>query len=253
MVARLGFSVATDVQPEILIVDEILGVGDAEFQRKSFERIQGFQAAGSTILLVTHNLEKIREMCSRVLWLDHGKMVMMGTAEDVVSQYLGLTEDLEAGRLAQVRKKQINRWGSHKVEITAVRVIDVNGEECNIFQTGVPFRLEMDYLAHQPTPSPVFGLAIYHNDGTHITGPNTAQYGLELPELSGRGTVTYTFPSLPLLDGLYYLSTAVVNQDDTEVFDFHGRAYPFRVSNSGKQGERYGLITLGGNWEFEGT
>jgi hypothetical protein len=95
-------------------------------------------------------------------------------------------------------------------------------------------------------------LALYHNDGTQITGPNTAQYGLKLPEISGQGTVTYTIPDLALLEGLYYLSVAVVNQDDTEVFDFHGRAYTFRVSNKGAFPERYGMVALGGDWEFEG-
>jgi lipopolysaccharide transport system ATP-binding protein len=251
MAARLGFAVATDVRPEILIVDEILGVGDAEFQRKSFERIQGFQAAGSTILLVTHNIEKVREMCSRAIWLDQGKIVMMGSAEEVASQYLGITEDLEANRLVQLKNQQINRWGNHKIEITSVRLMGADGEEQSIFQTGQSFRLEFDYIAHQPIPSPVFGFAIFHNDGTHITGPNTAQYGLKLPELYGTGMISYRIPAIPLLDGLYFMSVAVVNQDDTEVFDFHGRAYPFRISNRETKEGRRGLVTLDGVWEFK--
>ena len=269
MVARLGFSVATDVQPEILIVDEILGVGDTEFQTKSFERIQSFQASGSTILLVTHSMNRVREMCSRAIWLDRGEIKIIGSAEDVVGQYLELTKKKEAHRLAKARQKvketpaeqqaadqtqeqKIKRWGSQKLEITATRLLDAGGEEQGIFQTGQPFRMQIDYLAHQDIESPVFGIAVYHNDGTHVTGPNTAQFGLQLPTVKGKGMVTYLIPELPLLEGLYHLSVAVVNQDDTETFDFHGRAYPFRVLNTNDELEKQGLVTLKGIWEFDG-
>ena len=88
MYARLGFSVATMKRPEILIVDEILGVGDAEFQTKSYERIQRFQGEGTTILLVSHSLERVKELCARAIWLDHGKIIAQGSAEQVVDQYL---------------------------------------------------------------------------------------------------------------------------------------------------------------------
>ncbi len=268
MVARLGFAVATDIQPEILIVDEILGVGDTEFQTKSFERIQSFQASGSTILLVTHSLNRVHEMCSRAIWLDHGMLKMTGSAEDVVGQYLEMTKKKEAQRLTKARQKtketlvekseeqpmgqKAKRWGNHKLEITAVRLLDTNGEEQDIFQTGQKFCMEIDYLTHQPIESPVFGIAVYHNDGTHITGPNTAQFGLTLPTVESIGTVTYWLSDLPLLEGLYHLSVAAVNQDDTETFDFHSRAYPFRVLNTSNQVEKYGLITLNGTWEFFG-
>ena len=133
-----------------------------------------------------------------------------------------------------------------------MRIIDGDGMECNTFETGQPFRLEMDYVANQPTMSPVFGLAIHHNYGTHITGPNTNQFGLTLPELTGSGTVKFTVPALPLLSGLYRLTVAVVDHDDTEIFDIHGRAYPFRVVDSETIIERFGYTTLGGEWEFEG-
>jgi len=253
MAARLGFAVATDVRPEILIVDEILGVGDAEFQTKSFERIQSFQAAGSTILLVTHSLDRVRDMCSRAIWLDHGKLIMDDAPEKVVSQYLEQTRELEINQLSdQKEPDDRNRWGNRRVEIINVRIFDGDGRECNTFETGQPFRLEMDYVANQPTMSPVFGLAIHHNDGTHITGPNTNQFGLTLPELTGSGTVKFTVPALPLLSGLYRLTVAVVDHDDTEIFDIHGRAYPFRVVDSETILERFGYTTLGGEWEFEG-
>jgi ABC-type polysaccharide/polyol phosphate transport system ATPase subunit len=254
MAARLGFAVATDIRPEILIVDEILGVGDAEFQQKSFDRIQSFQVEGTTILLVSHSLSSVQEMCSRVIWLDHGKLMLTGSAEQVVGKYLEMTTAIEAVRLATADGMQNDfsesRWGSQKIEITDVRITGSDGQQQSIFHTGQPFTIVITYYANQSVSLPIFGIAMHHHDGTHITGPNTANYGLKLPVVEGQGTIRYTIPALPLLNGLYHISVAVVNQDDTEVFDFHSQRYTFRVWNTENHVEQYGVVTLGGAWEL---
>jgi ABC-type polysaccharide/polyol phosphate transport system ATPase subunit len=313
MFARLGFSVATASRPDILIVDEILGVGDAEFQTKSYERIQSFKASGTTILLVSHSLERVEEICSRAMWLEHGEMVGLGSARTVALQYNRRTMEKESDRLTAERQaaaqnpsapavqsekptqaaplpapgeKQTQpdspilelavkqtpapsaeppasapipaahspRWGSHTVEITRVQI--KSGPESvveqGIFETGQPFVLQMDYVAHNPVTGAVFGMAIHRHDGLHITGPNTDQAGKKLPKLVGTGKIIYKIAHLPLLEGLYHVSVAVVDQDDTETFDYHDRLYPFRVVNQGKeQVERYGMVTLNGHWEHE--
>lgn len=253
MYARLGFSVATLKRPEILIVDEILGVGDAEFQTKSFERIQQFQGEGTTILLVSHSLDRVREMCHRALWLDHGKTVALGSAENVVEQYLQRIHDLEGVRLRQASESDLpasRRWGSQKIEITQVSISNSQGEAQSIFQTGEQLTLRMKYHAHEQIAHPNFGIAIHRQDGALITGPNTNSANLELPEVLGEGVVTYTIPYLPLLEGLYQFSVAVVNEHDTETFDYHDRPYPFRVINRGGEiKEQYGLVTLRGEWQ----
>jgi ABC-type polysaccharide/polyol phosphate transport system ATPase subunit len=253
MVARLGFAVATDVRPEILIVDEILGVGDAEFQTKSFERIQRFQAEGTTILLVSHSLGQVEEMCSRAVWLDHGKEISSGPTKTVVNQYLRKVLGAEGERLAgeiQVRSDQ--RWGTFKIEITNVTITDLNGVEQTIFQTGDPLILKMEYTAHEPVKSPIFGIAIHRQDGLHITGPNSRFFGLKLPTIEGRGEITYKIPHLSLLDGSYLISVASTNWEDTEMFDYHDRVYPFRVANIGtRDQEKYGMVTLEGEWVVE--
>ena len=254
MVARLGFTVATDQRPDILIVDEILSVGDAEFQTKSFERIQNYQAEGTTILLVSHSLAKVEEICSRAMWLDHGNIVTISSGKAVVDRYLRKVKDEEAERLELDREQKVaqklQRHGSRKVEITRVRIMDGSGSEQTIFKTGDRVVLIMDYATRMPVSSPVFGIAIFRQDGVHITGPNTGFANVKLPDLNGTGTVTYTIPYLPLLDGLYHFSVAVVNQEDTEIFDLHDRVYPLRVDNRGSTTkERYGLLTLRGEWE----
>ena len=92
----------------------------------------------------------------------------------------------------------------------------------------------------------MFGLAVHYSDGTHIAGPNTQFAGSDIPFVEGEGVIRYTVPSLPLLEGIYYLSVAVHDWEDTRMFDYHDRLYPFRVLPS--EGERYGMITLGGTW-----
>lgn len=254
MYARLGFSVATLKRPEILIVDEILGVGDAEFQSKSFERIQHFQSEGTTILLVSHSLDRVKDMCSRAIWLDHGKIMSLGSADNVVELYLQHTNQIESERLrlATEAGEALRRWGSQRIEICQVKITGEEGHEQNIFQTGEPLTLHMDYEAHELVNFPNFGIAIHRQDGMLVTGPNTAFASFELPSLTGKGRITYKIPYLPLLEGLYHFSVAVVNQKDTETFDYHDRLYPFRVINHrGTIKERYGLVTLNGEWQHQ--
>jgi len=263
MSARLGFAVATDTQPDILIVDEILSVGDEAFQRKSFERIQTIKSQGATILLVSHSMSTIENECQRAAWLDHGQLIALGDAKAIVAQYTGRVLENEAERLANERKmvganlalnqnESPQRWGNRKIEITHVQITDPAGIEQTIFNTGEPLLLQIDYEAHESVETPIFGIAIHRQDGIHITGPNTAQAGITLPTLDGPGRITYKISRLPLLDGLYSFSIAVVNQKDDETFDYHDRLYSFRVINrEGHTKEHYGLITLDGNWEFE--
>jgi ABC-type polysaccharide/polyol phosphate transport system ATPase subunit len=313
MFARLGFSVATASRPDILIVDEILGVGDAEFQTKSYERIQSFKASGTTILLVSHSLERVEEICSRAMWLDHGEIVNLGFARTVVLQYTRRTLEKEEDRLTAERhaatqapstpaesyekttaahplpvlqeaqtqpippsietgaekpptpvteepaptvtpEASSQRWGSHTIEITRVQIksnLDSEVEQ-GIFETGQPFVLQMDYIARTPVVGAIFGMAIHSHDGLHITGPNTSQAGKNFTTLVGTGKIIYKIAQLPLLEGLYHVSVAVVNQTDTETYDYHDRLYPFRVVNqSADLVERYGLLTLNGHWEHE--
>jgi hypothetical protein len=177
----------------------------------------------------------------------------LGSADNVVELYLQRTNDLEGERLRQSGEATLTaprRWGSHKIEISQVTITDANGIERSIFQTGEWLTLQMKYYAHERIANPNFGIAIHRQDGALITGPNTNLANLELPQVQGEGLVTYSIPYLPLLEGLYQFSVAVVNQSDTETFDYHDRLYPFRVINRGGEvKEQYGLVTLRGEWQ----
>jgi len=247
MYVRLGFAVAINMEPELLLVDEVLAVGDAAFQRKCFERIDRMRTGGITLLFVSHNADAVRMHCSRAIWLESGEMMADGDAEAVVQRYTTYAWEKDEGRLHVAGAAH---WGSGRVQITRVQLLDRYGKETQLFKTGEPLTVVVHYQAAERVERPVFGLAIHRSDGTHITGPNTKFAGLSIEGLEGEGTIVYTVASLPLLSGLYSVSVAVHDAEDTEMYDYHDRLYPFRV-RAVEDAEQYGLLTLDGQWMWD--
>jgi len=250
MYVRLGFSIAVNTEPDILLVDEVLAVGDAAFQRKCLDRINRMRRKGVTIIFVSHSPEMVRTICPRALWLDNGRLVSDGSAEAVAARYLDHSWAAESDRLGSEAGDE-RRWGNGQVQITGVRLLDGKGHEKLIFQTGEPLTVEIHYRAESRVRHPVFGLGIHRSDGTHVTGPNTRFAGMDISAVEGEGSVAYRVEHLPLIAGTYFLSVAVVNHADTAIYDYHDRLYEFKVRQV-SQGERYGLMTLMGDWEWIG-
>jgi lipopolysaccharide transport system ATP-binding protein len=248
MIVRLGFSVAVHTDPQVLLVDEVLAVGDVGFQRKCLERIDQVRREGVTILFVSHSIETVRTICPRALWLDQGQLVADGSAEAVIARYEAHTWATEEGTLKPGAGSE-RRWGSGDVRIVQVRLLDSAGQEKQLFGVGEPLTVEMHYRAERRVERPVFGLAIHRSDGILVTGPNTQFGGCQIPWIMGEGRVHYTVPALPLMEGLYYLSVSSHDWQDTNMYDYHDRLYPFRVLPS--EGERYGVVTLKGKWAWE--
>ncbi|MBK7216806.1 MAG: ABC transporter ATP-binding protein [Candidatus Promineofilum sp.] len=250
MYMRLGFSVAIHVRPDILIVDEILAVGDQTFQAKCMDRIMEMKRAGVTILFISHDLSTIGNLCSDVIWLDRGRVRQVGPAEQVLAQY--------RDHLFQRVGEQLNfendaggfrRWGSRQIEITGVRLLDDDGRESTIFHTGDSLRVEIAYAAHEPVTEPEFGLALYRHDGLHIAGPNTRVGGLEMGVVEGSGVVCYVIEQLPFLPGRYQISAAIHDSVRPHAYDFHEEAYAFRIVEGGTR-EKEGLLALSAEWEW---
>jgi lipopolysaccharide transport system ATP-binding protein len=232
-----------------------LAVGDQAFQRKCLDRIARLQGEGVTIVIVSHSLDTLRTVCSRAIWFDHGRVRADGPADRVIRQYVNQGVDEEARHLidaAAAEAREARRWGSRRVELTAVRLTNAAGAPQAVYATGDPLVVQLDYRADAPVPEAVFGLAMFRQDGLHLTGPNTGFAGLKLPPLHGTGTVTYTIPALPFLDGLFHVSAAVHAPGDGEMYDYHDRAYAFRVLNpdDGRH-ERYGVMSPGGTWAHQ--
>jgi ABC-type polysaccharide/polyol phosphate transport system ATPase subunit len=248
MFVRLGFSVAVHTDPEILLVDEVLAVGDQAFQRKCLERIDDLRRQGVTVLFVSHSADAVRALCNRAIWLHEGRVVADDAAEAVVRRYLEHSWGRQT--VAQPGGDE-RRWGTGRIRIIRVRLLDGEGRERQQFRTGEPLVVEMHYRAEERVERPVFGLAIHRSDGIHITGPNTQFAGLDIPAVEGEGIVTYAIPALPLLEGLYYISVSTHNWEDTEMYDYHDRMYGFWVLPGTR--ERYGIVTLSGDWVWNGA
>jgi len=267
MYMRLGFSIAIHVEPEILLVDEVLAVGDQAFQLRCLDKISEMKRQGVTIILVTHSLKQVREMCDRAIWLDGGKVEASGPVEHVLEQYLTrvFTEDQE-GILADESARQQTtteirtdggapavagaawRWGSREAEITDVRVLDAGGHEQRAFRTGERFVVRMHFDAHQRVEKPQFGIALYHTKGFHISGPNTVFAGLDIEAIEGQGYIDYVIESLPLLPDTYLLSVSLYDHEGSHAYDHHHQAYTFRVRPDEADGERYGTLFIPSTW-----
>ena len=251
MYMRLGFSVAIHVEPDILIVDEILAVGDQAFQTKCIDRVYEMKRQGTTIIMVSHNLSMMRKLCTDLIWLENGRMREAGRAEIVAGNYLAYSHEREGRQLAnRTASLSINRKGSGEIEITAVRFLNAQGQEQNTFKTGESMTIAMDYVAHQPVTEPEFGLVIMRHDGVHVAGPNNLFGGLHTGIIEGSGTIRYCIDRLPLLPARYQISAAIHDSRTARAYDFHDQAYAFRIVPGGTE-EVYGLIELPAKWEWK--
>lgn len=256
MYVRLGFSVAINIDPDILLVDEVLAVGDETFQKKCIRKIEEMKKAGKTIVFVSHDLPSVEELCDEVVLIHNGSLVTKGKPVEVISQYHKLLIGSGDARVRQeIPGVEINngknRWGSKEVEITKLEFLDQEGKETQYLTTGDRFRVRMHYLAHKRVEKPVFGIAIYSDRGVHITGPNTKKQDFTIPSVQGSGVVEYDAQSLPLLPGTYLFSAAVYDQSGLQAFDHWEQHWKFHVIESESMAERYGLITIPSKWRIE--
>jgi len=255
MYMRLGFAVAVHTDPDLLLVDEVLSVGDTAFQHKCLATIQQFHNRGGTLLFVSHDLSTVQSVCNRAIWLEHGAIQAEGHPTDVAMRYLSYMAHREeesrsqrAGAAAVNPSEQTSgHWGNGKLRITRVELCGDDGKPRTSFQNGDPLVVRLQYHAITRIERPIFGLGIHQQSGTHICGPNTRFGGLDIPYVEGDGTITYRVPALPLLEGEYVLSVAAVDAGDTETYDYHDRQYLFQVY-PGRSSERYGLVALDGSW-----
>lgn len=249
MYMRLGFSVAIHVRPEILIVDEVLSVGDQAFQAKCIERIYEMKRQGVTILMVSHHLDTLRKLCTQLLWIQDGHVRHYGDTTDVASRYNQyMNEKLGIG-LHDVGGS-FKRWGNGEVAITAVRFLDQHGQAQTQFLTGERITVEIAYHAYKPVPNPEFGLAFYHQDGTHINGPNSRAGGLQTGTIEGAGIVRYEIEALPFLPSRYMVTVAIHDSRFSLAYDYHEHAYSFEVVPGGTE-EMHGLIELPASWAWQ--
>lgn len=242
MFVRLGFSVAVHLEPEILLIDEVLAVGDETFQHRCLLKMQDFRRRRKTIVFVSHDLDRIMNIADRCLLVARGQVLGDGPPELMVRKYLELSRRVTIAESASTSFEG-QRWGSREVEIREVEFLDARGCSRVEFQSGEPFRVRISYEAQVPIHEPIFGLAIHRWDGLLVCGPNTSAQGFRLGTVEGKGVVEMTIEALPLLPGEYHCSIAVYDHQLLGALDHHVRRYPLRVMSGGRT-EGYGLIQL---------
>ncbi len=229
MIVRLGFSVAVEVDPEVLILDEVLAVGDEAFQKKSGRRIQEFKEAGKTIVVVSHDMNTIRRFCRRAIHLEGGRIAAEGAAGDVVDGYVDRVQSAQSSAASPGISRE---WGSREAEIARVELTDAAGRTKAAFRPEEEAVVAIDYRARSRIEDPVFGFSLHTEDYTLVLGSNTQMADVHRPFIEGPGRVRLRFRSLPLLPGRYLLSLSLHSQDHLTSYHRQEYFYSFSVLSS---------------------
>ena len=241
MYVRLGFSVAINVDPEILLVDEVLAVGDAAFQEKCAEKFTEFSREGRTVVVVSHSMYSLRNMCDQVAWLDHGRLMETGDAKPVLERYLDSTRtDIRAGEHGEVR------WGSGEAVVNSVDILS-GGTVVEKVRTGEKVSIRINYTAKERIPNPVFGLAIESHDGVYLWANNTRDVSFPVDAIEGTGSIECLIPNLALQPGSFQVHASVVDSSTIHVFDYLRDAARLSV-DFGSPVESGGYVALDGRW-----
>lgn len=230
MYLRLGFAIAAQLTLDILLIDEMLTVGDLAFQKKCFEKIQKFKEAGKTIVFISHNLSIIKQLCERVILMDKGSIVCDGEPEEAISRYFSIIDKKETG------------WPTKEIEIVDVYFKNNKGDVISTFKTGEEMRIVIEYFAHKRIENPIFGVGIY-KDGIYLIGPNTRDDDYVIDYVESNGSIEYAIGQIPFSEGRYKVSVSIHNVDETRFYDYHDSFYGFQVA-LGKKRFKYGLITV---------
>jgi lipopolysaccharide transport system ATP-binding protein len=255
MQVRLAFSTAIQTDPDILLVDEILAVGDMEFQQKCFDVFERYRKEGVTILFVSHDLRAVRRFCDKTLLLAEGRQITFGDTNRVIDKYIynsdARDEAAEAaaadagGEEAGSAEEEIRtRWGDKRIEITDVKFIDKNGNYNDNFISNDPVRVRIFYHSHERMLSPVFGIIFYHKE-TYCYGTTSEFKGVDTGLLYGSGHVDLIMERLPFLEGRFDVTVAVGSPDYKTNYDWHDRLYSFNVQSPGRE---LGIFSIDCGW-----
>jgi lipopolysaccharide transport system ATP-binding protein len=285
MYMRLGFAVAINVDPDVLLVDEVLAVGDEGFTHKCLDKFAEFKRRGKTILLVTHSLGLVERFCDEALWLDTGRVKGIGDPKRIVGAYITDVEVSEERQLAaeDARAREAasaavvspdepaaavlpdnpvevasapadmfraseGRWGSREVEITTVALLGPEGAEGHVFQSGSRLDVRIGLRAPLPVEDFVLGLGIFNAEGVCCYGTNTSIEDLASQQLHGLAEAVFSIESLDLVEGTYKLDVAV-HKLDGYPYDYHRLLYTFRVKSRAKD---VGIYRPRHAWRFSG-
>lgn len=273
MFVRLAFAAAICVDPEILLVDEALAVGDEYFQGRCIDRIQRMKRQGKTILFVSHNLGTVKGLCDEAAWVHGGRIVDLGETGEVVDRYLDFVRGMKGERASAIgaepraeihaagpaqalfhtspevlrKMGSHGRYGTGGAELAQVLVLDAEGKPRHEFWTGEDLVVAIRWRAEERIPGPSFGVSFFRNDGVYCYGTNSVIQDASPEAIQGEGTVRIRFRALPLLAGTYHLTVALFDSENVRPYDYHDRLYTIRVRTPGRD---EGLVALDHDFEL---
>lgn len=238
MYVRLGFSVSIHVEPDILLVDEVLAVGDMDFQEKCMEKFAQFRDEGRTVVVVSHGLEQMRSFCDHAAWLEHGVVRDVGPARRIVDEYA------DSSHAAKPVDGGGSRFGTGEIQVDRIEVLAADGSEPERLATGDGMLVRAHYTAHETIERPVLGVSIGTREGIHVWGTHGFDAGW-VPERiePGSGSIDVRLSGLPLLPGTYDVSTVLQDFRRTVIFDSLQRGTSFVLQRSDRDNAG-GIVAL---------
>ena len=254
---RLGFAVAAHLDPDILVVDEVLAVGDAAFQKKCLSAMENLRASSRTVLFVSHNLAAVENLCGRCIWIDAGQVRMDGETRSVIDAYMG-SMSIGQATISDLRNVE-NRRGNGMVRYRAVEFLSLEGSAQQIIRAGDPVVMRFHYVASEPIAQPSFGFRMYTEMGTLVTETSISHHGIHIPELeAGMGYLDLEIGCLNLMPAKYALSLWVTDMTGGLIYDNveHGVTLEVEAGNiyqSGKElDSRSGIVFFPQKWNLSG-
>jgi len=249
MYVRLGFSVAINVDPEVLLVDEVLAVGDENFQRKCNEKFSELRAAGKTIVLVSHGLGSLRALCDQAAWLEGGVLRKIGDAADVIDDYIGEAH----GDRQTSDSGQGSRWGSGEGRIESIELLDAEERPVTNVRSGSPVTLRFTWSTSEALANAVIGLAVHNLEGVLVAGCNTRETSALPPVVDGSGHVDYHIDALSLLPDAYDVTVSFTDETFQHPYDFCYRTFRFDVEPAHVKDVLSGIVWFQGSWRAQSS
>ncbi|HMK46620.1 MAG TPA: ABC transporter ATP-binding protein [Methanocella sp.] len=271
MQVRLAFATAIQTTPDILIVDEVLAVGDMDFQQKCLDVFNEYRKKGITIIFVSHDLSSVRRFCDKTMLLKDGKQIAFGKTVEIIDRYIYGVDKQEAkpvntesqtataempvsqtstsisdpGDVSAVRK---DRWGNQNVLITSVKFIDKFGSENDRFNSGDPMKIQISYQSKEALEDCVFGIAIYNENDLLCYGSNTEIDKVPAEIISGNGLIELQVDSIPFLNGKYFVTVAAHSKNNI-TYDWLDKRFTLSVINTS---QKIGLVDIKNSWSYIG-
>jgi homopolymeric O-antigen transport system ATP-binding protein len=236
MNARLGFAIAAHLDPDVLLIDEVLSVGDARFQERCGERMHAMRASGVVLVFVSHNLTAVLDLCNRAVLIDHGRVKFDGEPGAAVQAYRSVTSNRDTDRPAD-----------GGIRLAGVEVFDDHGRAVQTLDTGDGLTVRIHYKTTRPVEHPHFAVDIHRGDGVYCHGTNTRLANLDLGTIERDGHIDLVIPSLRLLPGCYSLSIGILDTHAVKPHDVQFHAYPFSVASNCRDN---GLVALDHTWRL---